>query len=77
VFYPKYISIAGHSHCVLEEETENYAVYYRDAGHWGIQVWWNGGKLVGKGIKFPRETFFPCVQECTKEEWKASNAGYL
>ena len=52
--------------------------YYRDAGHWAINVMWRKGKLICSDRKGPMaHAFGEVLVPCTEEEWKKDNDGWL
>ena len=53
-------------------------VYYRDAGMWEVRAKWKEGKLVAVTRKGPMASAYgEELVECTNEEWRDDNQGYL
>ena len=78
MIFPKYVSIGGKCCCKLVHAPKNKpAQYYRDAGCWDMNVRWKDGKLQYKILGGGQTRYEFEVEECTVEEWKESNRGYI
>lgn len=69
---PKYVKM-GHTALRL-----NGSSYFRDAGHWAVEFEEKDGKLVAK-TDHPYLGHANGVEliECTEEEWRNDNRGYV
>ena len=72
---PKYVALNNDLTCCLILDIDENS-YYRHGGHWSIKFKWENGILKSYDDLFKESDGIPLV-ECTEEEWKKSNKGYI
>ena len=76
--FPEFIEVLGGSVVRLVEEKGNTAKYFRDAGVWDVWVKWEDEQLICRNNKgMMKHANGTLARECSKEDWKKDNRGYI